>query len=237
MHNTNSGVNMTEDLKEIKKKVVEEWQSAFPQLTLYSQNKFYKKVGAIIIGIELIKLPRTEEYRPHFVIYPLWKKEVKTSLDVPIILKEYYNKKGLQYSIPYEKHNAFFTDVLESVRKQTPLSFEGDISLKKLFSVMDEYSKTPPLSAAPNSYLQAVLQEAKLEMALFIGVADAQSVLEQINKRSWDTNHFKLCGIDVNKWLAVLREKITYREEFLNQIAANKQDKKIAKLKKSELEA
>lgn len=223
--------------KEVKKKVIEDWQNAFPQLALYAQDKLYKVVGATVIGLELIKLPRTEEYRPHFVVYPLWKKDVKASLDFPFILKEYSNKKGLQYSIPYERHSAFFSDVIESVKKQTPLPFDSNISLKKIVSVIDEHSKTPPLSAAPNSYLQAALQEAKLKIALFIGVTEAQSVLEQINKRSWDTNHFKACGVDVSKWLQGLQEVITNRDEFLKQIEANKQDKKILQLKSSELTA
>ena len=83
----------------IKKEIFKAWQNAFPQLTLYSQNNLYKKVGPIIIGIELIRLPRTEEYRPHFVMYPLWKKDILTCLSIPIILKEYKNKKGkLEYN-------------------------------------------------------------------------------------------------------------------------------------------
>lgn len=117
------------------------------------------------------------------------------------------------------------------------MSFKGNVSLKKLMFVLDEYTKTPPLSAAPNSYLHAVLQEAKLKIALFIGVTEAQSVLKQINNRNWDTNHFKTCGIDVNEWLQSLQTTISNRDEFLKQIGANKQDKKIAKLYSSELTA
>lgn len=221
--------------KEIKKKVIEDWQNAFPQLSLYAQDKLYKVVGSLVVGLELIKLPRTEEYRPHFVIYPLWKKDVKSSLDYPILLKEYYNKKGLQYSIPYEKHSAFFNDVLDSIKRQSPLPFDGNLSSKELMSVLDEYSKTPPLSAAPNSYLQAVLQGDKLKTALFLSSEEAQKVLEQIDKRSWDVNHFKAFGVDANEWLQSLKDTITNRDEFLKQIEANKQDKKIAKLHGSEL--
>jgi len=221
--------------KEIKKKVVEDWIKAFPQLALYTQDKFYKVAGPVIIGLELIKLPRTEEYRPHFVIYPLWKKDVKTSLNVPIILQEYHNKKGLQYSILYQKHNVFFEDAAESVRKQTPLSFEGDISFKKLSSVFDDYSKKPPLSAAPNSYLQAVLQETLFEIALFISSVDANNILQQINKRNWDANHFRMCGFEIDKWLQDLQVKLNSREELLKQIEVNKQDKKLSQLKSSKL--
>ncbi len=223
--------------KEIKKKVIEDWQNAFPQLTMYSQNKLYKVVGSCILGIELIKSPHTENYSPYFVIYPIWKKDVKTSLDYPIFLKDFKNKKGFQYDIPYEKHSVFFDDVLDSVKKQTPLPFEGNISFKKIETAIDVSSKTPPLSAAPNSYLQAVLQEAKLKIALFINSEEAQRVFEQINKRSWDINHFKACGVDVNEWLQSLQATILNEEEFLKQIEINKQDKKIAQLKSSELTA
>lgn len=223
--------------KKFKKKLIEDWQNAFPQLTLYSQNKLYKVVGSCIIGIELVKSPHTENYCPYFVIYPIWQKDVKTNLNYPIFLKDFKNKKGFQYDIPYEKHIAFFDDVLESLKKQMPLSFDGNISYKKMVSAIDEYSKIPPLSAAPNSYLQAALQEAKLKIALFIGVKEAQGVLEQINKRNWDTNHFKACHIDVSKWLQELKESISKREEFLKQIEINKQDKKIQQLKSSELTA
>ena len=66
---------------------------------------------------------------------------------------------------------------------------------------------------------------------------EAQKVFEQINKRSWDLNHFKACGIDVNEWLQSLQTTISNRDEFLKQIEANKQDKKISQLKSSELTA
>jgi hypothetical protein len=222
--------------KEIKKKVVGDWQNAFPQLTLYEQVKLYKVVGSVVIGLELITLPmRTGEYRPYFVVYPLWRKDVKTSLDTPIILREYYNNKGLQYNVPYEKHGTLFNELSDRVKKQTPLAFHGNISYKEIASVLDDYSQTFPLSAAPNSYLQAALQEAKLKIALFVGVAEAQSVLEQINKRTWDVNHFKAFDVDVSDWLQSLQAIIPNRNEFLKQIEANKRDKKISNLKNSEL--
>lgn len=223
--------------KTIKKKVIEDWQNAFPQLTMYAQNKLYKVVGSCVLGIELIKSPHTESYSPYFVLYPIWKKDIKASLDYPVFLRNFKNKKGYQYDIPYEKHSVFFDDVVDSVKNQTPLPFEGNISFKKIATAIEDSSQKPPLSAAPNSYLQAVLQEAKFKTALFISNEEAQKVLEQINKRSWDLNHFKACGVNVNEWLQNLQATITNRDEFLKQIEANKQDKKILQLKSSELTA
>ena len=227
---------MADNIKEMKKKVAEDWQNAFPQLAVYAPHKYYKIVGPIITGLELVKLPRSEDYRPHFVCYPLWKDNLKTCLDTPIILKEFYNKKGLQFSIPYAKHDTFFSDVLSAAKKQMPIPLEGDVSLKSLFSAIDEHSKTPPLSAAPNSYLQAVLQESKLEIALCAGNDDqVQSVLSQIQKRNWDVAHFGMWKVDVNQWLKGVKEKVNNREKLVSQVKLNKQEKKLEKLYQSEL--
>lgn len=227
--------------KTIKKKVIEDWQNAFPQLTMYAQNKLYKVVGSCVLGIELIKSPHTESYSPYFMLYSLWGNrmgnDIKACMAAPILLRDFKNKKGYQYDIPYEKHSVFFRDVVDSIKSQTPLPFEGNISLKKIVAAIEDSSQKPPLSAAPNSYLQAVLQEAKLKAALFMSNEEAQKVFEQINKRSWDLIHFKACGIDVNEWLQSLQTTISNRDKFLKQIEANKQDKKISQLKSSELTA
>lgn len=223
--------------KVIKKKVIEDWQNAFPQLTMYAQNKLYKVVGPCVLGIELIKSPHTESYSPYFVLYSIWKKDVKASLDYPIFLRDFKNKKGSQYDIPYEKHTVFFDDVVDGIKNQAPLPFEGNISLKKIAAAIEDSSQKPPLSAAPNSYLQAALQESRLKTALFVSNEEAQKVFDQINKRSWDLKHFKACGVNVNEWQQSLKDTITKRDEFLKQIEANKQDKKISQLKSSELTA
>lgn len=227
--------------KFIKKKVIEDWQNAFPQLTMYAQNKLYRVVGSCVLGIELIKSPHTESYSPYFTIYSLCGNrggnDVKTCMAVPILLRDFKNKKGYQYDIPYEKHDVFFDDVVDSVKNQTPLPFEGNISFKKIVTAIEDSSQKPPLSAAPNSYLQAILQEAKLKIALSISSKEAQSVLEQLNKRRWDANHFKACGVDVSEWLQSLKDVIANTDEFLKRIEINKQDKKISQLKSSELTA
>ncbi|AYZ36525.1 hypothetical protein EGY07_13595 [Chryseobacterium indologenes] len=221
--------------KEIKKKINRDWQDAFPQLSIYSQNKLYKIIGPLIIGLELIKSPFTDSYSPYFMMYSLWKSDIKTNLDYPIILKYFKNKKGFQFEIPYEQDSIYFDEVLESVHKQLPISFDEGISLDKVVSVLDEYSKTPPLSAAPNSYLQAVVYEAKLKISLYLSSDHANTILQEIEQKDWDINHFKACGVVVSNWILDLYECIANREDFLRQIEINKQDKKISKLYSSEL--
>ncbi len=231
---------MAENINDIKKKVAEDWQNAFPQLVKYAQNKYYKIVGPLLVGIELIKLPRVEEYRPHFVIYSLWGnksgKDLKACLSGPIILKEFFNKKGLQFSIPYTNHNTVFPEVLKAVKKQMPVKLDGETSIKKIYSAIEEHSKTPPLSAAPNSYLQASLQEYKLDIALCIGAdKQVQEVFKQIKKRDWDLNHFAMFGINPEKWFKSLEDKINSKDKLLLQLSTIRKDKKLEKLQQSEL--
>ena len=107
--------------------------------------------------------------------------------------------------------------------------------MAKIVSAIDDSSKKLPLSAAPNSYLQAVLQESKLKIALYISSEDALKVLLEINNRSWDIKSFKMWNIDFNNWLQSLQITISRRDEFLIQIEANKHDKKISQLRSSEL--
>jgi hypothetical protein len=220
----------------IKKKVIEDWQKAFPQLSIFGQNKLYKILGPVILGLELIKLPGVEKYSPYFVMYSLWKENIKISLEYPILLKGFYDKKGFQYDVPYEGYS-FFKELVKSVENQSPFTFDGDIDLEKIFLVINEYSKTPPLSAAPYSYLQADLKKAKFEIAMYISASEAKKVLQEIEKTTWDVNHFKACGIDLELWLQDLQEKVHNRDGFLSTIEKNKQKKKICKLKKSEIVA
>jgi len=107
---------------------------------------------------------------------------VKTSLDYPIVLNEFYNKKGLQFSIPYEKHKVFFTDVLEAVKNQSPVSFDEVGDIDDLIFVFDAHSKKPPLSAAPNSFLQAELQKAKLKVLLCASSIKAHAFFRRSQK-------------------------------------------------------
>ncbi|MEH3114041.1 hypothetical protein [Pedobacter terrae] len=213
----------------LKNKVTEDWKKAFPQLALFAKDKFYKVLGPLVIGIELIKLPRMADYRPYFVIYALFGnsmgKDIRACLSGPILLEPYLNKKGGQYDVSFEKHTVLFKDMIESAYNQTPLSFSNNNSLNSLLLVFDKYSKQPPLIAAPKSYLQASLYEMRLKIALYVSTQEAESILKKIKGINWDINHFEACGVDFNKWLQSLQDVIKERDLFLEIIEQNKKKK------------
>ena len=222
--------------KEIKKKITEEWVSSVPQLSAFTQNKLYRIVGCSIIGIELIKLPHSEEYRPHFVFYPLWKNDVKKCLDAPFIYFALRNNKGLQFDIPYLKHSGYFNEAIECLKKQVPILFNESVSLKSLFDLVD--NRFNDILVKSNSAQQAKLFELKFYTSLYTGSqSHVQNVLNQIKETStnWNMQMFEMWYGNFDTWLQGLQEKVNCRDGFLKQIEANKQDKKISQLKSSEL--
>lgn len=222
--------------KEIKKKVAQDWLSSFSQLSAFAQNKLYKVIGCCITGIELIKLPYSEEYRPHFVIYPLWKTDVKKCLDAPSLMKQLYNRKGLQFNIPYEKHDFYLNEAIDCFKKQITVSLNGDVSLNSLLAFVD--SLFGDMLIKTNSAQQAKLFELKIHSALYVGnQVQIQNVLNQIQhaRKSWNMQMFESWYGKYDLWVQGLLEKVKSHAEFLNQIETNKQDKKIATLQSSEL--
>lgn len=119
-----------------KKQIALEWIREFPSLNMLSTTRLLKATGCFIHGFELTRLPRSIKFRPHYVIYPLWKNSVKECLQEPTIIHEFKNAKGLQYDIPYiENHplleNAVtvakneLKDLLENTSIESLLKFAG----------------------------------------------------------------------------------------------------------------
>jgi hypothetical protein len=219
---------MEEETKELKKKIMEEWLNEFPQFSAFSQNKLYKIVSCCVIGIELIKLPHSEEYRPYFVIYPLWKNDIKSCLDVPVLMKEFYNKKGLQFNIPYSRHNVYFMDVVSRIKEQHYSLIEENGTLESLFEFVS--SCFGDILVRSNSAQQAKLFELEFHAALYVGnQTQIQNVLSQIKKESknWNMQMFEFWNGKYELWFQSLQEKFNDQTVFFKQVENNKQDRKM----------
>lgn len=223
-----------------KKVIFNDWQNLFPQLVPYSKNKLYKVVGPLVIGIELIKLPHVEEYRPYFVIYPLWGNKlgnnINDCLSSPVILSDIRNKKGLQFDIPYSKHGEYFAEAVECTKKQIQIPFNKDVILNTLFGVVNGCFKDKMVNS--NAGQQAKLFQFEFYAALYVNNnKQLVSILNQIQKESkhWNMELFELWFGNFEHWLMALRNKVNFRNEFMNQIKTNQHDKKIEKLYFSEL--
>lgn len=228
---------MQDDIKFIKKQISNDWTKSINQLHPYTQSKFYKVVGNIILGIEGVNIPNINGYKPHLVIYPLWKENIVKCLENPSVYLCLLDNKGFQYSIPYLKHQLEFKDVMKCVLQQFPILFDDRITLTSVNDLVNKLLDDQLVLS--NSAQQAKLLELKFYTALYVGnEKQISNVFIQIEqKRSkWNPKLFEIWYGNYEFWLQGLRSKMENRMEFLEQIDKNRNDKKIAKLKFSEIE-
>ncbi|MFB9110377.1 hypothetical protein [Flavobacterium gyeonganense] len=221
--------------KTTKNAVNYDWLNSFKELKMYSQNKFYKIAGSLVFGIELINLPRTNEYRPYLVLYPLWKENIKECLKIPVVLQQFYNSRNFQFDIPYTNHTFLFEEAVEIIKKECPFLLDDNILVEDMISLIDNYSQSKRFSISPNSYFQAEFLQIKMEITLHYNTSKAQEILSIIKKKDWDKEHFQACGVELTQWITDLENEIDNRDLFLKQIELNKQDKKLLKIKISKL--
>ncbi len=224
----------------LKKQISKDWLDAFPELRPYSTNRFYKILGPIIIGIELVKLPRVEQYRPHFTVYSLCGNKIgndlKSCMSGPMVLEQFFDNKGLQFSIPYKEHINYFPEAKKAARKQLLISTEGDISLEKAFNSLKEFSKKPPMGVSPSSYLQAMYFEALLKIALYCdAIEEIDSILNLIESRDWNSKHFKLFKTDVLSWRIEIGKMVNNKSNIVSIVGSNLESPKLSSLLKSKL--
>jgi len=222
----------------IKKEVINNWSDNFLELSVYNQNKLYKVCGAFLLGIEILSLPGTQCYRPIFVCYPLWKINIKECLEEPIFMQEIYNRRDFQFNIPFHKHLNFFQEAVECTKNQVPILGRNYITVDQFFEIFDLQFGQTLIKSSPVG--QAKLFEAKLLAAFYVNdINKVEQVLAEIKSVSisWSPNLFEWKFGKFDVWLHNLQGTISNREIFLQQIDANKLDKKIADLHSSELES
>jgi hypothetical protein len=220
----------------MKKKINNQiWLNLFPDLKAFHENKLIKILGPTVVGIELVPLPRVPKYRPYFVVYSLFGEDLKSSLSGPSILIPLKNERGSDINITInddsEQSLLSLTDFITM-----PLPLGKDVLLSQFLEMVKDYSQSPPLSVAPNSFLQAKLREFGLKVILYVGNHTlAKSYLSDLEMQEWDDDHFKLCGTSVDQWLKDV--KISYKNslEETNKANRNRDNDRLKLLNRSEI--
>ena len=223
--------------KDIKKNVLKDWGIQFPSLTPCLSNSLLKVLSVCIIGIEIMKVPRSNEYRPLFVCYPLWKDDEKTIFSESFILQEIEDRKGLQFDIPYLKHNIFFEEAVICAKKQILIPLEGDVSFTSFINMIDNQLTNDLLTKA-SPLVQADLYQLKLYTGLYLNNRIVvNQVLSEIKKAmiNWKPNLFEWKYGKIEIWYQNLEEAIDNQDLFISKIIQSKRLKNIAKLQHSEI--
>ena len=214
------------------------WLKNFPSLKSYGVNKLYKIVGPFIVGIELINLPRVKEYRPHFVLYPLYGningKSLKDCLSYPPILFEFYDKKKLQYNIPIDLKNRLNKDVINRVSRLKILVSQRNIGL---FTILDFLRNQLTTFIVQARHSQPEIYKLMIYACLNAGNnKEKVKILNEISKEyeNWNKEYFFKDYGNFNDWINRLKN-ITIID--LNNIINNNKDNvKLRKLLSFEIE-
>lgn len=214
-----------------KKEVYNYWLNKLTGLTHYRNGKFYTILEPFIMGIELIKLPRVPEYRPHFCIYPLYRNTIEECLKYSVLYFEIRQQKGkrrgLQYDIPYNVPLSDIDSVVEDLYIQLGFNFSGDITIDALDFIIDEQANS---DMTKQRLKQPDIYKMKYMMHLYISDKHAKNVIKTIEKESknWDLIRFKAYYGSFNSWLEKL--KSVDRDNHVNLIRKMSDHPQIKKL-------
>lgn len=204
------------------------WINEYKGLTKYKKNKLYSVIGPFVMGIELIKLPRIDKYRPHFVIYSLYGlptgNTLKDCMSYPILMLEWFNPKGLQYSLDFEED---VTEVIQSLNEFLTFELGEDVVFELILKWLDQIQENPKYKFLIK--LSNLLQ-IRYNLALYYSNERAKLILKEIENSAGKFNNervFKKYG-GFSKWFQELASRD--RGEQLKLIEKNKNSKELKKL-------
>jgi hypothetical protein len=223
-------------MENINEILEEEWLKAFPILSRYKKGKYYKIVGPLIVGLEMVRLNYIECYRPHFVAYGLWENSLNSCLKVPEILFEIKGSNGRTLNIPYSKQPETIMNNLDIIRVQLLSIYPSTIKTQSLFDLIEWYLKNSELNAAPFSVFAAQLHRTMLRLAIFAERKDIEArTLDLIRCKPWDQKHFTLAGMKVADWIASMEAESENPSFLLAKIRKNRNSSSLSQLPRSEL--
>ena len=196
------------------------WLNEYQGLRKYKKNQLYCITGPFILGIELVKLPRIDKYRPHFVVYSLYGNPTGTNLKecmmYPIIMFELFNSKNLQYSLDFE---GVILEAKESLDSFLNFKLGENISFEYFLNWFDQITNDPNLKFRIRL---PEIWEAQYNLAVYFSIEKATQVFNEIKNSAEKIDKekcFKAYG-GYTQWFKKL-EAIDSLEQ-LNLIKKNK---------------
>jgi hypothetical protein len=219
------------ELTNAKRQIAQEWIREFPSLNMLSTARLLKVTGCFIQGIELTSLPHGAiKFRPHFVIYPLWKNSAKECLQEPSIVHEFKNAKGLQYNIPYIENHPLLENAITAAKIELKALIENT-SIESFFRFADARLNDVLVAASP------VMQAKIFELIIFsaMSIQDDELLVQQISRakaasHSWAPHLFDWKFGSTNKWIEEIENCISNSREFNLKVETNIKHKTLAKL-------
>ncbi|MBC8602844.1 hypothetical protein H8784_14085 [Parabacteroides acidifaciens] len=219
-----------------KKEIYKLWGEAFPCLTAFSPTAFYMTLDIAVIGIRLMPLIGGEEYRPHFMCYPLWRENNNMNMKDGIFMQQMYNAKKMQLDVSYLANQDTIKKAIDLTGKQIGTCVQDQVSVKDIFGILKWYFSYILVQSSP--ILQSKVLEYEFMIALYINNPNfIDKVKTEITKisNSWDPNYFEWRHGKIEDWRQRLFDRLENRDAFLLQIQKNINDGKIAKLPRAHM--
>ncbi len=214
--------------------MVNRWLAEYKGLAKYKWNFLYCITGPFVLGIEQIKIPRVDQYRPHFVVYSLYGlptgTTIKECLSYPVLMSEMHSKKGLQYSLDYEED---ISEVKESLDEFLTFSLGANVSFDSMLLWLDRIVNDPLKKS--RIHLPEVW-EVRYNLALYISDDRANQILAEINDSVEKIDREKCLKHygGFSHWYKELTSR--NRTEHLKLIRENRNSKELRSLLQFEIE-
>lgn len=197
------------------------WTKHF-RLTAKSTLKYYKIVGCFIIGFEFPQ--KFGELQPHFVIYPLWKKNLKECFSWPYLLLHIKDSKGFDYKITLSDILENISEIITNTEKYLGVSLLDDIHSEDIIKLsLETWNKN-------NSYDRIAIVYIKSYMSTYLNdiVMFNQTIFSLDNLYAqMNSDWFKRNIGEYDKWKENLVSVFSNRQAVLDKIEENIANSKI----------
>ena len=227
------------DSSSIKKNLpLTDWKKAFPILSRYASNKLLMKQDVALVGLYFQKITLMKVYyRPLLVAFPLWENTIEKCM-CPIFMQDFHDDRNLTLDITIEQHQQRFHDSVKYVESQSWNLLKENVKVSDLFDFLDYHRNTNVLILNMFS-MQADFLKHRLITALYLQDKRLiQKACEHAEKEMslWKNySNFEETMGKLDTWRSEFYQLIDQREEIMERIRINSMDKRIAKLKESQL--
>lgn len=224
-----------------KKKIMKEWQSAFPFLKFYKPDHLcntglYMKHDFLIIGIDFNTV--YGKYYPEFRIQGLWEvpEYSKDEYQINNVRCRVYDSKSLDINLPYRENCTEFKQAIEYAKKEYGFLVQDGMKASELLKWIHDYIivwRNAKVQSTNNPYFMLDWLIIKMALAVYFDDKDYQSSLKLEIVRfvdTWDKHWFKeQMSATVDDWFDGFYRYFE-RNRFMAQLAQRNMEPEVAKL-------
>lgn len=225
-----------------RKEIDQIWQNSLSELRPYKLGRLYKIIGPFVAGIELIRLPFKNYFRPHFVVYSFWRRpdgeiDAADCFREPIILSGIRNKKNLLLDISLDAPPDKVLEAIDECKTQFLFPLDGDVHFPFLREAFLQYRQGKH-HELPSPFQLVAFYDFLFNCSLYVeDIVGASTIIEALkaDRFIFELARFKLPYKNLNLWLDALEKRYSNRAQEIWYARDLLENRKLSRLKRSEL--